>query len=195
MSVSTLLWGRTEAKQTSPLLVLKRGQKRVVVKRQRSYNLMLDSACEHFPSIPRNVVTLQTNQLDVCDGHFVDITAETWGEIIDLVTFVEVTRAEMPLLVRTVRPLVRLLDSSGNDNTVTIKVVFPSGEIRSTKISRSTRVDKLVADASRMLGYCPTDFKAIWGGTTMRQDWSITSYNIKDGDSINLQALPSIGSS
>ncbi|KAG1844196.1 hypothetical protein DFJ58DRAFT_31147 [Suillus subalutaceus] len=213
MSVSTLLWGRTEAKQTSPLLVLKRGQKRVVVKRQRSYNLMLDSACEHFPSIPRDVVTLQTNQLDVCDGHFVDITAETWGEIIDLVTFVEVTRAEMPLLVRTVRPLVRLLgisspnnrqppsqvnnsiDSSGNDNTVTIKVVFPSGEIRSTKISRSTRVDKLVADASRMLGYCPTDFKAIWGGTTMRQDWSITSYNIKDGDSINLQALPSIGSS
>ncbi|KAG1844194.1 hypothetical protein DFJ58DRAFT_706605 [Suillus subalutaceus] len=28
----------------------------------------------------------------------------------------------------------------------------------------------------------------------MRQDWSIGSYSIKDGDSINLQALPSIGS-
>ncbi|KAG1844198.1 hypothetical protein DFJ58DRAFT_907284 [Suillus subalutaceus] len=209
MSVSTLWWGRTdsEAKQISPLLVLKHGQKRVAVKRQRSYNLMLDSACKHFPSIPRDAITLQTNQLDVCDGHFVDITAEIWDEIIDLLTFVEVTLAEMPLPVplsldgwgiplpdnRQATSQVNRRDSSRNDNKVTIKVVFPSGEIRSTKISRATRVDKLVADVSRMLGYCPTDFKATWGGTTMRQDWSIGSYSIKDGDFINLQAL-SVGS-
>ncbi|KAG1851689.1 hypothetical protein F4604DRAFT_1959187 [Suillus subluteus] len=211
MSVSTLLGGRTdsEAKQISPLLVLKHGQKRVAVKRQRSYNLMLDSVCKHFPSIPRDAVTLQTNQLDICDGHFVDITAEIWDEIIDLLTFIEVTRAEMP---PSPVPLslgdwgvslpeylqaashINSRDSPGNGKKVTIKVIFPSGEIRSTKISRATRVDKLVADASRMLGYCPTDFKATWGGTTMRQDWSIGSYSIKDGDSINLQALPSIGS-
>ncbi|KAG1812600.1 uncharacterized protein BJ212DRAFT_1483207 [Suillus subaureus] len=204
---STLLWERTEAKQTSPLLVLKHGQKRVVVKRQRSYDLMLDSACKHFPSIPRDVVTLQTNQLDVCDGHFVDITAETWDEIIDLVTFVEVTRAEMALPVplpldtwaislpdnRPAPSQVNNRNNSRNGGKITIKLVFPSGEIRSTKIPRSTRVDKLVADASRMLGYCPTDVEAIWGGTTMRQDWSIGSYNIKNGDFINLQAL-SIGS-
>jgi hypothetical protein len=56
---------------------------------------MLDSACKHFPNIPRNVVTLQTNQLDICDGHFVDITAEIWDDVIDLLTVVEVTRAEM----------------------------------------------------------------------------------------------------
>lgn len=53
---------------------------------------MLDSACNHFPSIPRDMVTLQTNQLDVCNGHYVDITAEIWDEIIDSLTFIEVTR-------------------------------------------------------------------------------------------------------
>ncbi|KAG1742154.1 hypothetical protein EDB19DRAFT_674692 [Suillus lakei] len=98
MSVSTLLWGKTsEANQISQLLVLKHGPKRVLVKRQRSYNLMLDSACKHFPSIPRDVVTLQTNQLDICDGHYVDITAEIWDDVIDLLTFVEVTHTEMTL--------------------------------------------------------------------------------------------------
>ncbi|KAG2066539.1 hypothetical protein BDR04DRAFT_1129959 [Suillus decipiens] len=50
---------------------------------------MLDSAYCHFPSIPRDVITLQTNQLDVCDGYYVDITAETWGDVMDLFNVVE----------------------------------------------------------------------------------------------------------
>lgn len=53
---------------------------------------MLDSAYCHFPSISRDVITLQTNQLDVCDGYYVDITAETWGDVMDLFNVVEVTR-------------------------------------------------------------------------------------------------------
>jgi hypothetical protein len=54
---------------------------------------MLDSAFKHFPYIPRNVITLQTNQFDICDGHYVDITAEIWDDVIDSLTVVEVTRA------------------------------------------------------------------------------------------------------
>ncbi|KAG1851694.1 hypothetical protein F4604DRAFT_1933975 [Suillus subluteus] len=180
---------------------------------------MLDTACKHFPSIPRYLVKLQTNHLDVCDGHYVDITPDIWDDVIDLLNVIEVTqRAEKTLPVplpldalaislpdnQSVPSQVNGQDAkkkkgknknktkneqdSSNDDKVTIKVVFPSGEIQTTKISREMRVDKLVADASLVFGGCPTDIMAIWGGAIMRGDLSIGSYNIKDGDTINLQA-------
>jgi len=58
----------------------------------RYYKLMLDTACMYFPSIPRHVVTLQTNELDVCEGHFVDITAEIWDDVIALLNVLQVAR-------------------------------------------------------------------------------------------------------
>ncbi|KAG2046713.1 hypothetical protein BDR06DRAFT_167696 [Suillus hirtellus] len=94
--------GSTQSKETSILrcLVLKCGPKRVLVKRQKSYNLMFNSACKTFPSISRDILTFQTNQLDVCDGHYVEITAEVWSDIVDLLHVVEVTqRVKMSLPV------------------------------------------------------------------------------------------------
>ncbi|KAG2745024.1 hypothetical protein P692DRAFT_20877546 [Suillus brevipes Sb2] len=86
-----------EAAQTPELVVLKYNQRRVVVKRQRSYDrssvddkLMLDSVCKNFPDIPRDAVTLQTDKLKICHGHYVDIAAEAWVDVIDLLTVVEV---------------------------------------------------------------------------------------------------------
>lgn len=51
-------------------------------------------------------------------------------------------------------------------------------------------MDELLAEASDILGRRPTDIKAVWDGSIMRDDRSIGSYNIEDGDSINLQAGP-----
>ncbi|KAG2036998.1 hypothetical protein BDR03DRAFT_1011132 [Suillus americanus] len=143
MSV-TLLSEETKKKANSQFLVLKCGQNRVMVKRQRSYNLMLDSAYKYFPGIPRDVVTLRTNKLDVCDDHYVDITAEIWDDVIDLLNVIEVTRREemtssvpLPLGARhaisspdnqSAASRVNVQDSS-NDDKITIKLVFPSGEI------------------------------------------------------------------
>ncbi|KAG1771170.1 hypothetical protein EV702DRAFT_1202059 [Suillus placidus] len=174
-----------------------------MVKRQKSYNLMLDSACKHFPNIPRDLVTLQTNQLDVCGGYYVDITAEIWDDVVDLLNVVEVTRAEtlpvpLPLdawaisfpgnQLQSAPGQVNRQDSSNDlGDKLTIKVVFPSGQIQTAKISRAMRVDELVADASHILGQRPTDVTAVWGGAIMREDRSIGSYNIEDGDSIKLQ--------
>ncbi|KAG2358955.1 hypothetical protein BDR07DRAFT_1379016 [Suillus spraguei] len=132
----------------------------------RHHKLMLDSVCKCFPSILRDEVTLQTNRLNICDGHYVDITAEIWDDVIDLLHVVEVTR---------------YID------------IFPSGEIRTSKISRKMRVDKLLADASQILGHCPTPVKAVQfvggssgGAVVMRENRSIGSYNIKDGGSISI---------
>ncbi|KAG1749578.1 hypothetical protein EDD22DRAFT_263502 [Suillus occidentalis] len=205
--VSTLLWGRTEAAQMLQFLVLKHDEKRVMVKRQRSYDLMLDSACEHFPNIPRNAIKLQTDQLDICNGHYVDITPEIWRDIVYLLTVVEVTRGEvispvnvpwafsiLPDYQLPAPSQVKNKDSSKDGGKVTFNVVYPSGEIRSNKISRSTRVDTVIANATRAVGHCPTDVQAIWRGEIMRGDRSIGSYDIKNGNSINLQLRLDLGS-
>ncbi|KAG2079205.1 hypothetical protein BDR04DRAFT_1086348 [Suillus decipiens] len=212
MSVA-LFSGGTKEKQNSQLLILKHGQKRVMVKRQRSYNHMLDSACKYFPSIPRNVVRLRTNQLDICDGFYADITAEIWDDVIDLLHVVEVTRGEemtlpVPLPLdacaisspdnQSASRRIHKHRSSGNDDKVAIKVLFPSGEIQTARISRESRVDKLVADssASQILQHCPTPVRAVqlkggtMGGVIMRENRSIGSYNVKDGDSINILPDP-----
>jgi hypothetical protein len=223
MSVSSRKTG-TEEKNLSPRLILKHGQEWVMVERQRSYNRTLDSACKHFPSIPRDAVTLQTNQLDVCDGHYVDITAEIWIDVIDLLDVIEVTRREemtstvpLPLDAHAISPpdnqsapsQVNEQDAkkkkrknknknkieqgnSGNDDKITIKLIFPSGEIQTTKVSREMPLDEVVADANHVLGCCPTDCEALiqyrrGGWVVMRENRSIGSYNIKDGDSIKLR--------
>jgi hypothetical protein len=82
--------------------------------------------------------------------------------------------------------------NSGNDDKITIKLIFPSGEIQTTKVSREMPLDEVVADANHVLGCCPTDCEALiqyrrGGWVVMRENRSIGSYNIKDGDSIKLR--------
>ncbi|KAG2045303.1 hypothetical protein BDR03DRAFT_32712 [Suillus americanus] len=160
--------------------------------------LMLDSACQHFPSIPRDVdvVTLQTNQLDVSGGYYADITAEIWDTVIHLLNVVEVTQREemtFPVPLPFGACAISLpdnqsaRDSSRDDDIVTISVVFPSGEIQTANISKEMRVDKFVADASQILGHCPTPIRAVLRGVIMYANRSFGSYNIEDGDSINLK--------
>ncbi|KAG2037001.1 hypothetical protein BDR03DRAFT_399966 [Suillus americanus] len=179
---ATLLSEEATKRQNLQLLTLKHGQNRVMVSRRGPYNFMLNTASKHFPSIPRHVVTLQTNELDVCEGHYVDITAEIWTDVIDLLDVVEVTERVV---------------TEQNSCKVTIKLVFPSGEIQTTEISTEMPVDKLIADANQTLmgtsGDGSTKIMALHskdgrlGGLVMSGNRSIGSYNIKDGDSIILK--------
>ncbi|KIK34865.1 hypothetical protein CY34DRAFT_812610 [Suillus luteus UH-Slu-Lm8-n1] len=57
---------------------------------------MLDHAYECFPCFPRDVITLRTNQLDTCDGHYVDITPEIWDKVIDSLETAQVTWRTLP---------------------------------------------------------------------------------------------------
>ncbi|KAG1749580.1 hypothetical protein EDD22DRAFT_972782 [Suillus occidentalis] len=112
-----------EAAQTPDLIVLKHNQKRVMVKRQKSYDrssvpwiilnskLMLDSVCKNFPDIPKDGVTLQTDKLNICYGHFVDIAAEAWADVVDLLTVVEVVNQKEVGRVKETRSVQRTVDS------------------------------------------------------------------------------------
>ncbi|KAG1736357.1 hypothetical protein EDB19DRAFT_1721864 [Suillus lakei] len=187
-----------DAKQRSNLLVLKHGQKRVMVTRDKSYKLMLDSARKHFPGIPRNAMTLQTNQLDICEGHYVDITAETWDKVIDLVTSVEVTPAgtllptplppnagavslpENQSIVSAPQPEV----NGSEDDKVKVQLVLTSGEIISVTVKRTTQIQKIVDYAARRAGNCSANYRAVWAGLRMDHKSSIGSYDVENGDSM-----------
>jgi hypothetical protein len=57
---------------------------------------MLDHTYECFPCFPRDVITLQTNQLHTCDGRYVDITPEIWDKVIDSLETAQVTWRTLP---------------------------------------------------------------------------------------------------
>ncbi|KIK35889.1 hypothetical protein CY34DRAFT_811814 [Suillus luteus UH-Slu-Lm8-n1] len=198
---------RNEQKQIPRRLVLKHGQKVVMVKRQRSYDLMLDSAFKHFPSIPRDVITLQSDKLDDCDGRYVDITAETWDDVIDLLTVAQVTRraemsspAPLPLNTQAISlpdnqpepSQVKRQDSSyapphsRADDTISIKIIYPSGDIKTTQVSRDMQVENFLAEACQISRSCPNSFRAALGTRPMHTKRSLRAYKIKDGDFIDL---------
>ncbi|KAG2136981.1 uncharacterized protein EDB93DRAFT_1253836 [Suillus bovinus] len=176
---------------------------------------MLDSVCRHFPHIRRDKVALETNQLDICDGHYVHITAEVWNDVIEFLHLVEVTGG-----VDTTLQDPRLFDggqsspsqfgeldscssnddddevwdivpilSGESDNKVTVKLAFPSGEIQTITISREMWVDKLVSDASKILGKDPVYVDAVFEGMKMHGNRKIASYSIEDGDSIAIRDI------
>ncbi|KAG1841991.1 hypothetical protein C8R48DRAFT_643701 [Suillus tomentosus] len=181
--------GADVTKPIPKLLVLKHGQKRVMVNRHKSYNVMLDNACKHFPTIPRNAMTFQTNQLDICEGQLVNITAETWDKVIESLTSVEVTRAESPLPI-PLPPSGSTSSNAGaislrsNNNKVRVYLVLASDDILSATIELSARVQELVDVVANKLGGS-TDFKTMWRGSRLNHNRSIGSYNISNGDSIS----------
>ncbi|KAG2116999.1 uncharacterized protein F5147DRAFT_811009 [Suillus discolor] len=158
----------TQSKEISILrcIVLKYGPKRVLVKRQKLYNHMFNSACRNFPSISRDILTFQTNRLDVCDGHYVEITAEVWDDIVDLLHVVEVTRrVEMTLPVPL--PLDDLAISLPDNQST-------PGQVNEQDSSNVDEVWDIVPTLSEQV-------------PEMHVNRSIGSYNIEDGDSVTMR--------
>jgi hypothetical protein len=87
----------------SRLFVFKHAQERVLVYRPTSYKvnllytdrcpqahtrhhqLAIDAACKEFQALSKERVILQTNELDICAGQYVNVTDETWNEVVDSV--------------------------------------------------------------------------------------------------------------
>ncbi|KAG1764758.1 hypothetical protein EDD22DRAFT_968835 [Suillus occidentalis] len=149
---------------------------------------MLDHAYECFPCFPRDVITLQTNKLDACDGRYVDITPEIWDKVIEWLETAQVTRRTLPDGQPAPSEVDRQ-DSSAHDK-ITIKVVLPSREIQNTEILRDTQVDEIIADVSQTLGQCPSSIMAQLGVIVLQSNRSIRSYDIRNGDTIRLRMIP-----
>ncbi|KAH7925419.1 hypothetical protein BV22DRAFT_432297 [Leucogyrophana mollusca] len=68
------------------VFVLQQGEKRILVPRPKTYEAAVQAVCKHFPRVPKDSVVLQTDKLDVCEGHAVDIDPELWEEISELIS-------------------------------------------------------------------------------------------------------------
>ncbi|KAG1741920.1 hypothetical protein EDD22DRAFT_973268 [Suillus occidentalis] len=176
---------RNQLKKIPPCIELKCELASTLGSRLRSYKLMLDHAYECFPWFPRDVITLRTNQLDDCEGCYVDITPEIWDKVIEWLETAQVTRRTLP----DGQPAPSQVDIQDNspDDKITIKVVLPSLEIQTTEISRDTQVDKFIADVSQTLGQRPGSIMARFGVIVLQDDRNIRSYNIRNGDTIRLR--------
>jgi hypothetical protein len=186
---------------------------------------MLDSAFKHFPSIPRDVITLQTN-LNVCIGRhdYVDITAETWDDVVHLVGVVQVARrAEMssPIPLSLDAQAISLPDNQSapsqverqdssyappicykffqlrphgrTNDEISIKIIYPSGDIKTTQVSRDMLMENFIAKACQISECCPISFRAALGTRVMDTKRSLRSYDIKDGDYIDLLQVMRVG--
>ncbi|KAG2128678.1 uncharacterized protein EDB93DRAFT_1214362 [Suillus bovinus] len=171
-------------KQIPKLFALKHGQKRVMVNRYKSYKLMLDSACRHFPTIPRDAMTFQTDQLDICEGQLVDVTPETWDKVIDSITSLEVTRTALSLPNPLPSSATEAIPSRSKNVKVKLDLVLTSGDTLSVRTELSSRVQKLVDYVARKSGNCSSNHKITWHGLRLDGNRSIGSYNILDGDSL-----------
>ena len=60
--------------------------------------LAVDTATRHFPHISKDSLKFQTNELEICDGEYVDISPETWGDVIDLIASISIPEAKAPEL-------------------------------------------------------------------------------------------------
>lgn len=58
----------------------------------------------HFPSVSVAGVVLRTKEFDICDGEFVDITAEAWEGVVNEISSVLVVDEKPSIPVTRVMP-------------------------------------------------------------------------------------------
>ncbi|KAJ7097360.1 hypothetical protein C8R44DRAFT_812147 [Mycena epipterygia] len=98
---------RASASQKSQdLLILTDGKKHILIPRPKTYNAALDAVRRHFPKINQDRVKLQsvqTDQVEICDGELTEIAAESWETVVELVSSVFV--AETPQCLGAIKPV------------------------------------------------------------------------------------------
>ncbi|KAH7904599.1 hypothetical protein BJ138DRAFT_1166267 [Hygrophoropsis aurantiaca] len=77
---------KTQEQTSRKYFVLQHGEKRVLIARPETHQAALQAVRKHFRNIPEDSVALQIDQLDVCEGHAVDIEPELWPEISGLIS-------------------------------------------------------------------------------------------------------------
>lgn len=51
-------------------------------------------ACKHIHNLESSIISIQTKDLDICNGYFVEITPDSWSDAIDSLDFIEIFEAE-----------------------------------------------------------------------------------------------------
>ncbi|KAJ7757210.1 hypothetical protein DFH07DRAFT_958799 [Mycena maculata] len=79
----------------SSFFVFTDGKKRVLTPRPKTYTAATATALRHFPHM-KGLLTLQTDELDVCAGQFTDISPDIWEMAVETISSVLVKAEPVP---------------------------------------------------------------------------------------------------
>ncbi|KAJ7887079.1 hypothetical protein B0H14DRAFT_2563031 [Mycena olivaceomarginata] len=168
-------------------LVLTDGTKRVLVPRPKTYNLAIDAARRHFLSIKVQDITLQTDQLPICDEELTDIAAESWETLVDSLSLVIVAERQEPSekedrvrahATRTTKEVV-----AADPNKTNIRLWFERDTL-SIVMRPITPFIKVKALLAEKYGRCHRSYTLDFDGFQLSGDDTLAGRGIENNDSI-----------
>ncbi|KAK0471013.1 hypothetical protein IW261DRAFT_1671852 [Armillaria novae-zelandiae] len=127
-----------------------------------------------FPSVSLYSVVIQTNELDICAGRYVDIPPDLWQEISPEIQNIRVISCP-PKRPPTPPP------------SISIHVQSPSGETRTVSLQSSASTYDLKAAIRNSGGTSvPTQFLT-YDGQSLKDDSKLSGYGISDKATVYLQ--------
>ncbi|KDR73266.1 hypothetical protein GALMADRAFT_125361 [Galerina marginata CBS 339.88] len=171
----------SSTRSNDPLFVYKYKNKRVLATRATSYNLALQACRKLFSGIPvDSTVTLHTRDLDLCEGELTEISEESWIEVVGVLKFVTVMVEEKAQVVAVRLPTPETRVTEGK---LSINVTYERRSYRMS-VTRSTRINKIVAAFEASLGEERDWATLCYNGGRLTLDHAIGQYGVEDGDYI-----------
>ncbi|KAJ7828776.1 hypothetical protein B0H14DRAFT_2452256 [Mycena olivaceomarginata] len=168
-------------------LVLTDGTKRVLVPRPKTYDLAIDAARRHFPSIKVQDIILQTDQLPICGEELTDIAPESWETLVDSLSSVVVAERQEPSekdnRVPVHAPTTTKEIVAADPNKINIRLWF-EGDTLSIAMRPTTPFIKVKALLAEKYGRCHRSYTLDFDGFRLSGDDTPASRGIENNDSI-----------
>ncbi|KAK0184726.1 hypothetical protein F5146DRAFT_1073457 [Armillaria mellea] len=140
------------------------------------YDNLLSTLQKHFPSISKDSMVIQTNELEVCLGEYADIADGLWPE--------------MSLWIHSIRVISRPRQISTsappNESYMKIFVLTRTGKMITLNISSFAYIDDVKALLQSREGIPPDQQRLIFAGKQLEGDRLLSDYGIKNEDTIHL---------
>lgn len=87
----------TQAKNSSAntLFILSYNARHVLAVKSKSFEAVLSAILDHFPDTIRRKITLQTKELELCDGVYTEIPPCLWNHVMDEIKSVTVVAEDV----------------------------------------------------------------------------------------------------
>lgn len=123
-----------------------------------------------FPGSDSLALVVQTNELDICAGHYVDIPPSLWQEMSEFVS--------------NIRVVSRLAPATSPLMAICVKTI--AGKQIPLSLPQSALVADLAALVQESEGHPPEEQHLIYGGRWLAFEDRLSSYDIRDGTTIHL---------
>ncbi|KAI4522931.1 hypothetical protein K525DRAFT_283239 [Schizophyllum commune Loenen D] len=200
---------KASGKRVANLLILTNGKKSIIVPSPQSYEDAVRAAARHFGG-QSTAYTLQTRDLDICDGDYMDISSDAWDlfkpelKTLRVVPVDRMASASSSTTGATVVPMNALppmLHATASSATSDEHVVLHFAHKRAKdtiRINRTAPLERAFAAVSKIWGvqYCseslyywPDDAQPevyfVWNGNRLKSTDTVASVGMEDGDIVD----------